>query len=152
MPVPTNTPGHILVRSTRPNAFFQGYFKAPEQTLSATANFWLHTSDLGRVNDDGNLFFLGRVKDVIRRRGENVNAFEVEEELLRHPEVVTAAAFAVRAVELGAETEDEVKVAVVRKSSIVLRISYSRLHCTALSARPPNNPRNNTDSAICSCR
>jgi len=114
MPVPTNSIGNVLVRSTRPNAFFKGYFNSPVQTLAATENFWLHTGDLGRIDEQGNFFFHGRVKDVIRRRGENVNAFEVEEELLRHPDVITAAAFAIP-TELGEGTEDDIKVAVVVK-------------------------------------
>lgn len=121
MPVPVNTPGNILVRSSRPNAFFKGYFNAPVQTIAATENLWLHTGDLGRIDEAGNLYFLGRVKDVIRRRGENVNAFEIEEEMLRHPDVVTAAAFAIPA-ELGTGTEDDIKVAlVVREDAVVAR-------------------------------
>jgi acyl-coenzyme A synthetase/AMP-(fatty) acid ligase len=100
MPVPANTIGNILVRSTRPNAFFKGYLNAPTQTIAATENLWLHTGDLGRIDEEDNMYFHGRVKDVIRRRGENVNAFEVEEEFLRHPNVVTAAAIAIPA-ELG---------------------------------------------------
>ena len=118
MPVPTNTIGKVLVRSTRPNAFFKEYFNAPTQTLAATENFWLHTGDLGRIDEHGNMYFHGRVKDVIRRRGENVNAFEVEEEFLRHPEVVTVAAFGIP-TELGAGTEDDIKVAVVVKEDSV---------------------------------
>ncbi|RDW58877.1 hypothetical protein BP6252_13353 [Coleophoma cylindrospora] len=112
MPVPCNVTGNILVRSTRPNAFFKEYFNAPTQTLAATRNLWLHTGDQGHMDEQGNLYFHGRVKDVIRRRGENVNAFEVEEELLRHPQVITAAAFAIPA-DLGEGTEDDIKVVVV---------------------------------------
>ena len=114
IPLPLNTPGNLLVRTDIPNAFFNGYFKSPEKTLEVMSNFWLHTGDLARVDENGNVFFLGRTKDVIRRRGENVNAFEVEEELLRHPDVVTAAAIAVPS-QLGDGTEDEIKVAVVMR-------------------------------------
>jgi crotonobetaine/carnitine-CoA ligase len=74
---------------------------------------------LARVDESGNVFFFGRTKNVIRRRGENVNAFEIEEELLRHPDVVSVAAFAVPS-ELGDGTEDDIKVAVVKKEKAAL--------------------------------
>jgi crotonobetaine/carnitine-CoA ligase len=112
--LPPDTPGNLLVRTEIPNALFNGYFKAPEKSLEAMSNLWLHTGDLARVDEKGNVFFLGRTKDVIRRRGENVNSFEVEEELLRHPDVVTVAAIAVPS-DLGNGTEEEVKVVVVMR-------------------------------------
>ncbi|PVH79817.1 putative coenzyme A synthetase [Cadophora sp. DSE1049] len=115
-PLPPNTPGNLLVRTDIPHAFFSGYFNSPEQTLSTTQNGWLHTGDLARVDDAGNVFFLGRTKDIIRRKGENVNAFEIEEEMLRHEDIVSVAAFAVPSLlGDGDGTEDEVKVAVVRR-------------------------------------
>ena len=115
VPLPPNTPGNLLVRTDFPNVFFQGYFKSPEDTLKAMSNLWLHTGDLAKVDEAGNVFFLGRRKDIIRRRGENVNAFEVEEELLRHPEVLSVASIAVPS-ELGDGTEDEIKAVVVRRA------------------------------------
>jgi acyl-CoA synthetase (AMP-forming)/AMP-acid ligase II/enoyl-CoA hydratase/carnithine racemase len=110
-PLPPNTAGHLLLRSDNPNAFFQGYFNDPVNTLEAYANMWLHTGDIAKVDERGNVFFLGRVKDVIRRRGENINALEVEEEFLQHPDVLMAAAYAIPS-ELGVGTEDDLKVAV----------------------------------------
>ncbi|KAL2203969.1 acetyl-CoA synthetase-like protein [Sarocladium strictum] len=109
--VPTGTPGQLLLRSDNPNAFFQGYFNDPNNTIRSWANGWLHTGDIGKVDAQGNVYFLGRVKDVIRRRGENVNAEEVEEEFLQHPDVTTAAAYAIPS-QLGAGTEEDVKLAV----------------------------------------
>ncbi len=100
------------------NAIFKGYYKCSDQTLEAFSNLWFHTGDLAKIDKAENIYFLGRVKDVIRRRGENVNAFEVEEELLRHLDVVIAAGFAILSV-FGDGTEDEIKVAVVvREESI----------------------------------
>ncbi|KAI1614769.1 putative coenzyme A synthetase [Exophiala viscosa] len=116
--LPPNTPGHLLLRSDVSNAFFQGYFNNPHATVTAYSNLWLHTGDLARIDEDGNVYFVGRVKDVIRRRGENVNAAEIEEEFLRHEDVVVAAAFAIPS-DLGEGTEDEVKVAVkLRENSL----------------------------------
>lgn len=116
-PLPIGTIGNLLLRSDQPNAFFQGYFQAHEQTISAFHNLWFHTGDLARIDEDGDIFFHGRVKDIIRRRGENINASEVEEELLRHHEIVIAAAYAVpAALADGDGTEDDLKVAVVTRA------------------------------------
>lgn len=109
--LPPNTPGHLLLRTDVPNAFFKGYFNDPINTAAAFRGLWLHTGDLAKVDESGNVYFMGRVKDVIRRRGENVNACEVEEEFLQHPDVVIAAAYGIPS-RLGAGTEEDIKVAV----------------------------------------
>ncbi|KAJ5761268.1 hypothetical protein N7520_008424 [Penicillium odoratum] len=114
-PLPPNTSGQLLLRSENPNAFFQGYFNDPANTVKAFANMWLHTGDIAKVDECGNVFFLGRIKDIIRRREENVNASEVEEEFLQHPDVIIAAAFAIPSV-LGEGIEDDLKVAVKLRS------------------------------------
>jgi acyl-CoA synthetase (AMP-forming)/AMP-acid ligase II/enoyl-CoA hydratase/carnithine racemase len=109
--VPTGTAGQMLLRAKEPHAFFDGYFNEPQSTLATFRNLWLHTGDIGRVDAHGNVFFLGRIKDVIRRRGENVNAAEVEEEFLRHDSVEIAVAHGIPS-ELGEGTEEDVKVVV----------------------------------------
>ena len=117
--VPPNTPGHLLLRNNNPNAFFDGYFDDATSTAAATNGLWLHTGDIAKVDEDGNVFFIGRMKDVIRRRGENVNAAEVEEEFLQHPDVITVAAYGVPS-QLGSGTEEDLKVAVqMRPTSLV---------------------------------
>ncbi|KAE8353030.1 hypothetical protein BDV28DRAFT_148454 [Aspergillus coremiiformis] len=110
-PLPPNTPGQLLLRSDNPNAFFQGYYNDPTSTVKTFANMWLHTGDIAKVDARGNVYFLGRIKDVIRRRGENLNASEVEEDFCQHPDVEIAAAFAIPS-SLGPGTEDDLKVAV----------------------------------------
>ncbi|KAH7156574.1 putative coenzyme A synthetase [Dactylonectria macrodidyma] len=109
--LPHNTPGHLLLRSDVPNAFLQGYFNDPVNTAHAFRGLWLHTGDIAKVDEDGNVYFIGRIKDVVRRRGENINASEVEEEFLEHPDVVIAAAYSIPS-QLGSGTEEDVKVAV----------------------------------------
>lgn len=109
--LPPNCPGHLLLRSDNPNSFFSGYFNQPSSTAAAFGGLWLHTGDIARVDKDGNVFFVGRAKDVIRRRGENINASEVEDEFLQHSDVVTAAAYGVPS-RLGEGTEEDLKVAV----------------------------------------
>ncbi|KAJ3522753.1 hypothetical protein NM208_g12725 [Fusarium decemcellulare] len=109
--VPANTPGNVLVRSDSPNAILQGYFNDSSGTAAAFKGLWLHTGDIARVDGDGNVYVLGRVKDVVRRRGENINASEVEEEFMQHPDVLMAATYGVPSL-LGEGTEDDLKVAV----------------------------------------
>ncbi|KAG5744167.1 hypothetical protein H9Q70_013133 [Fusarium xylarioides] len=109
--VPANTPGHLLIRSDHPNAMLKEYFGDPAYTASAFRNLWLHTGDLAKVDEHGNMYFIGRDKDVVRRRGENVNAKEVEDEFFCHPDVVVAAAYGVPS-QLGPGTEEDLKLAV----------------------------------------
>ena len=88
-----------------------GYYGMPEKTAESWRNGWFHTGDGFKVDADGNFFFVDRLKDAIRRRGENISSFEVEGYVNEHPDVAETAAIGVPS-ELG---EDEVKVLVVRK-------------------------------------
>ena len=108
-PLPPGTPGEIVVRPREPDAIFQGYWGQPEATVQAFRNLWFHTGDLGRLTDLGEVVFLDRVKDSMRRRGENISSFEVERAVNAHPDVLETAAYPVPS-EL---SEDEVMVAVV---------------------------------------
>lgn len=110
-PVSNGTTGQLLLRSDYTGVFFDGYFNNHAANASAFKNLWLHTGDLASIDDDGNVYFVGRLKDIIRRRGENINAADLEEEFLRHPAVKTAAAIAIPS-DLGSGTEDDVKVVV----------------------------------------
>lgn len=132
--LPPNRPGHLLLRSDNPNAFFSGYFNEPSSTAAAFGGLWLHTGDIAKVDKDGNVFFVGRAKDVIRRRGENVNASEVEEEFLQHSDVVTAAAYGVPS-RLGTGTEEDLKVAVQMRPGCTVSESDLRDWATRNMAR-----------------
>ncbi|MGW5075983.1 AMP-binding protein [Rhodococcus sp. NPDC004095] len=101
--------GELLIRPRVPWTTFSGYFGNPEASAEAMRNMWFHSGDLVRVDDAGNVFFVGRKKESIRRRGENISAFEVEEGVREHPQVFDCAAYGVRS-EL---TEEEVKISVV---------------------------------------
>ena len=101
--------GEIVVRPAVPFGIFQGYWRQPEVTLDAFRNLWFHTGDGGYLDDEDYLIFTDRIKDSLRRRGENISSFEVERAVQAHPDVLEAAAYAVPS-EL---TEDEVMVAVV---------------------------------------
>ncbi|MBI2739266.1 MAG: ATP-dependent acyl-CoA ligase [Rhodospirillales bacterium] len=114
--VPDGTPGELMLRAEAPFAFATGYFGTPEKTVEAWRNLWFHSGDRVIREPDGYYKFVDRLKDAIRRRGENISSFEVEQVLLSHPEIATAAAFPVRS-ELA---EDEVMAAIVRQPGSVL--------------------------------
>ena len=114
--VPDGTPGELMLRAEAPFAFATGYFGTPEKTVEAWRNLWFHTGDRVVREPDGYYKFVDRLKDAIRRRGENVSSFEVEQVLLSHPEIATAAAYPVCS-ELA---EDEVMAAIVRQPGSAL--------------------------------
>jgi crotonobetaine/carnitine-CoA ligase len=102
--VPDGTAGELLVRSDEPLAFATGYWQLPEATAAAWRDGWFHTGDRVVRDTDGFFRFLDRSKDAIRRRGENISSWEVEQVLQRHPGVDAAAVVPVPS-ELG---EDDV--------------------------------------------
>ena len=93
--VPLGTVGEMIIRTDRPWAMNSGYFRNPEATARAWRNGWFHTGDAFRKDEAGFYFFVDRMKDAIRRRGENISSFEVEAEVMAHPAVREAAAIGV---------------------------------------------------------
>ena len=87
--------GEILVREREPGLFMRGYLKDPERTADALRDGWLHTGDLGTRDADGFFYFAGRRRDRLRRRGENVSAWEIEQVLSMHAGVEACAAIGV---------------------------------------------------------
>lgn len=114
--VPPGTSGEIVVRPRRPHVMFEGYWNRPEATLSIMRNMWLHTGDIGRIDEDGWFYFVDRKKDYLRRRGENISSHEVETALKAHPAIADLAVHAVFAE----DAEDEVKVTAMLKSGATL--------------------------------
>lgn len=109
--VPVGAIGELVVRTECPWALNHGYAANPEATAAAWRNGWFHTGDGFRKDAEGNFYFVDRLKDAIRRRGENISSFEVESEVLSHPSVREAAAVAVKS-EIA---EDEVMAVVALK-------------------------------------
>ena len=93
--VPNGITGELILRTSRPWELTQGYYKNPQATADVWRNGWFHTGDAFRRDDAGNFYFVDRMKDAIRRRGENISSFEVEAEALSHPAVLEAAAIPV---------------------------------------------------------
>lgn len=105
---PVHQVGEIAVRPREPDVIFDRYYGMPDETLHAIRNLWFHTGDQGYLGDDGHLHFAGRLTDSIRRRGENVSAWEVEREIVAHDDVLEVAAYPV----FGDAHDEEVMVAV----------------------------------------
>lgn len=125
--------GQILVRGRRPGLTMSGYYNMPDETTATIdADGWVHTGDLGSLDSQGFLTFHGRSSDSIRRRGENISAFEVEELAISHPDVLEAAAVGVPS-EL---TEEDLKIYVVAQPGATLEAAT--LH-TYLTQRAPRH-------------
>jgi crotonobetaine/carnitine-CoA ligase len=100
--------GQLILRTEAPWALNHGYNANPQATAEAWRNGWFHTGDLFFRDADGDYHFVDRLKDAIRRRGENISSYEIEVELLSHPAVREAAAIPVPSE----FSEDEVLVVV----------------------------------------
>jgi len=109
LPVPPNTMGQICLRPLRPHIFMIGYHNNPVRTLETMRGMWMHTGDLGHLDEDGYLWFTGREAHWLRRRGENISAHEIESVLARCPGVREVIACGVPS-ELG---EEDVKVFII---------------------------------------
>jgi len=110
-PVPPGVVGEIVARGKIPWVTALGYHNMPEKTVELSRNHYYHTGDGGYLDDEGYLFFKDRIKDYIRRRGENISSSEIELVINTHPGVAESAAISVKS-EL---SEDEVKIVVVLK-------------------------------------
>ncbi|MBR0916405.1 ATP-dependent acyl-CoA ligase [Bradyrhizobium japonicum] len=101
--------GELVLRAREPFAFATGYFGMPEKTVEAWRNLWFHSGDRVVRDAGGNYRFIDRMKDSIRRRGENVSSWEVEQTIQSHPAVAACAIYPLPS-ELG---EDEVAAAIL---------------------------------------
>jgi carnitine-CoA ligase len=120
------TIGEIALRTREPWRAATGYYKMPEVTTTAYRNQWFHTGDRGWRDADGYFWFVDRKKDCIRRRGENVSSFEVEQVLARHHAVGAIAVFPVRT----ADGDEEVGAAVVLREGCSVTERELVEHCS----------------------
>ncbi len=114
--VPAGAVGELILRSDLPWAMTPGYLNMPDATARAWRNGWFHTGDAFRKDADGNYYFVDRLKDTIRRRGENVSSLEVEFEVASHPAVQEAAAVGVPSP----HGEEEILVAVAARPGMTV--------------------------------
>ena len=120
--VPAGQPGELLARTTEPWRMMVGYFGMPEKTAEAWRNGWFHTGDAVVRDENDRYHFVDRIKDAMRRRGENISSAEVEAYVTDHPGVSEAAAIGVPS----ADGEDEVKVCVVLLEGA--QLEHAELH------------------------
>lgn len=124
-PAPDGEAGEIVVRPKQEDTLFRGYLKNEEATARAMRDGWFLTGDRGRRDEDGYLVFLDRMKDVIRRRGENISSYEVERAANLHDDVAESAAVGVPS-DLG---EEEVMIVVVPREGVQIDPAAIRAHC-----------------------
>jgi len=124
-PVTTGEVGELVISNRNPWRTSSGYYRMPEATVNATRNGWFHTGDNAYMDGDGYFWMHGRKKDALRRRGENISAFEVEQVMLSHPAVSDVAVYGVRSE----MAEDEVAATVVLRGGA--QVTYAGLieHC-----------------------
>jgi crotonobetaine/carnitine-CoA ligase len=108
--VATGAAGEICLRPRGRFSMFDGYWRKPQATVDATRGLWFHTGDYGRSDEDGFFYFIDRKKDAIRRRGENISSFEVEEAIIKHPSIREVA---IHGISTGSTEDDVVAVLVV---------------------------------------
>ena len=116
MEVPVGEVGEFCVRPRHPWIASLGYYDMPEKTSEAWRNLWFHSGDAVRRDEDGWYYFVDRIKDAIRRRGENISSYEVEQALLGHAGVRECAVIGVPADQDGGE--DEVMAVIVPEGDI----------------------------------
>jgi carnitine-CoA ligase len=124
-PVAPGEVGEIQVRPRHADTILREYWARPEATIAATRNLWFHTGDRAWCDAEGFYHYVDRVKDSIRRRGENVSSWEVESVLNAFPGVVESAAYGVPS-DLG---EDDVMVALVVEDGVTPDLDALVEHC-----------------------
>jgi long-chain acyl-CoA synthetase len=105
--VPHGQTGEVLIRGP---IIMPGYWNKPEATAEAIRDGWLHTGDVGHLDEDGFLFITDRKKDMIIRGGENIYSVEIEQRIVEHPQVADAAVIGVPHPELGEEVKAVVQI------------------------------------------
>lgn len=126
-PVATGSLGEILLRGP---GLMQGYWGDPDATAAALRGGWMHTGDVGRLDENGYLYVVDRLKDLIIVGGDNVHSAEVENALAAHPDVAAAAVIAVPDGEIG----ERVHAVVVLKPEADADDEQLQKHCTTLLA------------------
>jgi crotonobetaine/carnitine-CoA ligase len=111
--LPVGSIGEITVRPRDVGAMFSGYWRNDEATVKAWQDLWFRTGDLGHLDDEGFLWFAGRTKLAIRRKGENISTNEVEQVLTTHPSIAHSAVVGVPSE----DGEHEVAAFIVRTAA-----------------------------------
>ncbi len=126
--VPQGEPGELWVRGGH---VIRGYLNREDATAETITDGWLHTGDMARIDEDGFIFIVDRIKDMVLRGGENVYCAEVESALYEHADVSECSVFGVPDDRLG----EEVGVAVFLQEGATTTADNLREHCSSLIAK-----------------
>lgn len=130
-PVPPGTVGEIVSRPKKSWSMFSGYYRADAKTVQTLRNLWYHSGDAGVMDKDGWFYFKHRMSEAIRRRGENISAYELESIADKHPDVVESAAFGIPSE----FTEEDIMIVVVRKTGSTIEPAQLVAHFAELAPR-----------------
>lgn len=130
-PLPAGSIGEIVSRPRKSWSMFSGYYRADAKTVQTLRNLWYHSGDAGCMDEDGWLYFKHRLNEAIRRRGENISAYEVETVAEQHPDIVESAAFGVPSD----FTEEDIMVVAQRREGSMLQAAELLEHFRASAPR-----------------
>ncbi|MDR7222535.1 AMP-binding protein [Aminobacter aminovorans] len=130
-PLPPGSIGEIVSRPTKSWSMFSGYYRAEAKTVQTLRNLWYHSGDAGFMDKDGWLYFKHRLNEAIRRRGENISAYEVETVAEKHPDIIESAAFGIPSE----FTEEDIMVVALRRAGSTVEPSELLDHFRNLAPR-----------------
>ncbi|GAA2851900.1 crotonobetaine/carnitine-CoA ligase [Aminobacter aminovorans] len=130
-PLPPGSIGEIVSRPTKSWSMFSGYYRAEAKTVQTLRNLWYHSGDAGYMDKDGWLYFKHRLNEAIRRRGENISAYEVETVAEKHPDILESAAFGIPSE----FTEEDIMVVALRRAGSTVEAADLLDHFRELAPR-----------------
>ncbi|WP_439500537.1 AMP-binding protein [Aminobacter ciceronei] len=130
-PLPPGSVGEIVSRPNKSWSMFSGYYRAEAKTVQTLRNLWYHSGDAGYMDKDGWLYFKHRLNEAIRRRGENISAYEVETVAEKHPDILESAAFGVPSE----FTEEDIMVVALRRAGSTVEAADLLDHFRDLAPR-----------------
>ncbi|EFG2885851.1 AMP-binding protein, partial [Escherichia coli] len=130
-PLPPGTTGEIVSRPKKNWAMFSGYYRNDAKTVQTLRNLWYHSGDAGVMDADGWFYFKHRMNEAIRRRGENISAYEVESIAEQHPDIVECAAFGVPSE----FTEEDIMLVAMRRDGSAVSPADLVAHFVASAPR-----------------
>lgn len=130
-PLPAGSMGEIVSRPKKNWSMFSGYYRNDAKTVETLRNLWYHSGDAGVMDEDGWLYFKHRLNEAIRRRGENISAYEVETLAESHPDIVESAAFGIPSE----FTEEDIMVVALRRDGSTLTAQALLAHFQANAPR-----------------
>ena len=123
--VPAGVAGEIVIRPNEPHVMSDGYYGMAEKTVETWRNLWFHTGDIGKLDDEGRFYFICRMAERIRVKGEMVSGFEVEEVVLMHPSIEDAAVIGTPAK----HGEEDIVLFITLREDCLFDEANLRQHC-----------------------